>query len=1061
MVLKYPKTGLKKRLHVHLGTTYSKELELKRLKSSGYKVLVIDDLGFPPDDDLVFDYVLTTFDDPDRIVSFFVETCQKHRIEPGYFFTLAEGSVEFLNLVCKIYGQDPISLLENNLIRNKYEVRKRMSGHIAEPDIVLKVASEQDIPTLKDKDFPVVVKPVDSMASRGVKLVNTNEELRQACKGVFLGETIFNKNGKIINLNKIYGLSRQALIESVILGQEYSAEVLVRKGQIKFYALTKKMTSGPPFFYETGHLISADDLSDLKIEIESFLEKIVSENQYFTTILHVEFIVRADKKICLVEVNSRLAGGNISQLVFDSTGIDLIDHFLRILDNTEQHEQNINTQLPVNTYNGIFFISSEKKGILRIKTNSIQGRKIYWFKRNWEFVDQLETEKACRLGYVFFRTKSFQTALTELRSLEAGAKTVFDICKVKTNPLSVMFKSKAKNITLLSFFVLQVLVMSAVGVYQWLDRKQQIVFVGSVLAKTLTPYIISKEIVPIRQKISDFQGNNWFDKIVVTNDEYKLIHSQHSSGLPTEYYYQVADVDSYTYKFPIQSNGFTYGYVLMEPLWLNLYTPIFITLLIVTISLMLLYHLFLKVYLPRLMNQLESHIYSLKQYYETLALTLNVSEESVNKLPFDLDDLRDQLNRLQSPFSELLVLKESTRAMLDTIERMQQQTQRYLKKSNYFEHSAHLIHAIKEGLRNIQHYTIPICSKNTKEKVYAKAQVQTIVDNLLRLSTKHLKQFESALKDDFIATTEVSGTNHYSELNHLFHLLHQELSLDSKNTKVNLVISKKSQFTWIYCDPDYLVSLLRGVYRNSMSRLDSLPETSLNEIRTSISFEDDGCSVRIEDSGGGFLPRVLESSLKAPIKGNKNGSGTGIGLYSLKSYIKKLGGTLSLQNTQIGASVLIKIPCLPKPDHILSRLIIPESQGVWIVSQNPNVIQKIASDLKGNTHYTTHRVVSEFNELPDQVYSDGGCLLVIDASCFENVESWISALKTESTSLEFIVLIGPFHPLLRFEHLDKVRLLLIPSKQGVEATETIETEPNLDYMPAFPASYQAQRGENL
>jgi biotin carboxylase len=89
-----------------------------------------------------------------------------------------------------------------------------------------------DIPLL----FPLVIKPVDNMGSRGCRRVDTIEELREAAEDALR----FSRSGR-------------AIVEAFMEGPEFSVDAIVYHGKITICGLADRHIFFPPYFIEMGH----------------------------------------------------------------------------------------------------------------------------------------------------------------------------------------------------------------------------------------------------------------------------------------------------------------------------------------------------------------------------------------------------------------------------------------------------------------------------------------------------------------------------------------------------------------------------------------------------------------------------------------------------------------------------------------------------------------------------------------------------------------------------------------------------------------------------------------
>jgi biotin carboxylase len=84
--------------------------------------------------------------------------------------------------------------------------------------------------------FPLVIKPVDNMGSRGCRRVDSIAELGEAAKTA-IG---FSRTGR-------------AIVEEYMDGPEFSVDAIVNKGEITICGLADRHIFFPPYFIEMGH----------------------------------------------------------------------------------------------------------------------------------------------------------------------------------------------------------------------------------------------------------------------------------------------------------------------------------------------------------------------------------------------------------------------------------------------------------------------------------------------------------------------------------------------------------------------------------------------------------------------------------------------------------------------------------------------------------------------------------------------------------------------------------------------------------------------------------------
>lgn len=164
-------------------------------------------------------------------------------------------------------------------------------------------------------EFPYIVKPVDSSASRGVERVQTQEQL---CKAVEAACEL-SRSGK-------------AIVESFIDGKEYSVETLTQNGVTHIIQITEKLTRGEEqgYFVEDTHIeparINETEADAIREEVLKAAKAVGVDN----CPTHTE-IKLWDGKPYIIEMACRLGGDYItSDLVPLSTGVSMMENLIRL-----------------------------------------------------------------------------------------------------------------------------------------------------------------------------------------------------------------------------------------------------------------------------------------------------------------------------------------------------------------------------------------------------------------------------------------------------------------------------------------------------------------------------------------------------------------------------------------------------------------------------------------------------------------------------------------------------------------------------------------------------------
>jgi len=98
--------------------------------------------------------------------------------------------------------------------------------------------------------FPLVIKPVDNMGSRGCRRVDNIDEFPEAAKTA-IG---FSRSGR-------------AIVENYMEGPEFSVDAIVYKGEITICGIADRHIFFPPYFIEMGHTMPTVIKEEMKCAI--------------------------------------------------------------------------------------------------------------------------------------------------------------------------------------------------------------------------------------------------------------------------------------------------------------------------------------------------------------------------------------------------------------------------------------------------------------------------------------------------------------------------------------------------------------------------------------------------------------------------------------------------------------------------------------------------------------------------------------------------------------------------------------------------------------------------
>ena len=191
--------------------------------------------------------------------------------------------------------------------------------------------------------FPVIVKPRDNSGSRGVKLCNNKEELKESIKEAL-------ENSKLDSV----------LVEEFIEGQEYSIESLHHDGKSEVIQFTEKKTTEFPYNVELGHIQPANISNENQQKIREIIEKIGRALNFVNCPSHTELKIN-ERGIFVIETSPRLGGDYItSTLTPLSTGVNLEDELLKMA-----MGETINPIPKAIQYSGVHFFAFKEGSIIK------------------------------------------------------------------------------------------------------------------------------------------------------------------------------------------------------------------------------------------------------------------------------------------------------------------------------------------------------------------------------------------------------------------------------------------------------------------------------------------------------------------------------------------------------------------------------------------------------------------------------------------------------------------------------------------------------------------------
>lgn len=256
-------------------------------------------------------------------------------------------------------------------------------------------------------DFPYIVKPAEDSGSNDVKLCYNRREIEEQVQAI-LSKEVNMRNQR---------MHPKVLIEEYIGGDEYSVEVLGTGKDLITIGITEKTTKGSPYFIEDRHIFPSRIPVELTALIERSVQLAIGELGHLNGAVHAEVKVEAGG-CYIIEINPRLAGGMIPELIKQATGIDLLELHVR------SFIESIDSMMYETAhYSGIQFVTTSSTGVLKAINGVEEIERFSGFH-----MASLDSKKgkrvrkprnsSDRLGYVIVTSSSYEGLKEKLNSIE-------------------------------------------------------------------------------------------------------------------------------------------------------------------------------------------------------------------------------------------------------------------------------------------------------------------------------------------------------------------------------------------------------------------------------------------------------------------------------------------------------------------------------------------------------------------------------------------------------------------------------------------------------------------
>jgi carnosine synthase len=310
-----------------IGAGYaSKRRIYARMAMLGARVVVVDEPGHwsqQLSSDGIADRWIpaSVTGDPDSDAQAVLDALREADVRPDGVLTFWENSVPAAARVASALGlpRNPVEAVD--AARSKLRTRE-LSARLGFPTPrAFRVRSFDELyAAAADLGFPAVVKPEFGAAAVGCVRIDSFSRLPDVyrlVRGVVTVET-----------DDIFRAGNDLLLEEYLDGVEFDIDLVLEGGECVFSSVSQNWPTSEPSFQETGLHCPPNHGSKPVGKLVELAVKTVQAFGFSQGVLHVEGKCTTNGPR-LVEINARLGGGRIHQIVESVWQVDLIEAHLR------------------------------------------------------------------------------------------------------------------------------------------------------------------------------------------------------------------------------------------------------------------------------------------------------------------------------------------------------------------------------------------------------------------------------------------------------------------------------------------------------------------------------------------------------------------------------------------------------------------------------------------------------------------------------------------------------------------------------------------------------------
>ena len=281
---------------------------ITRAKELGYMVFCIDGNANSAGFAFADEYKVIDVTDIQRCL----EYAKEKRID-GVTTLSATVTLPAVNYIAEKMNLVGNSFENSEKLKSKYEIKKILfnNGLNIKGDF-FQIHSKEEIDNIINKIvFPVVVKPSDGSASKGVSVVKEKKDLEDAIQYALNS----SRNSSIY-------------IEEYIKGTEYGAESFVYNGNVTIMGIIKQtMKTDKDKLLNYGHCVPSGLLNETEEIIKEEIKKAINSIGIKNGSVNMDIILDENNIPYIIDIGPRIGLNLIaSHIIPYSTGISIIDN---------------------------------------------------------------------------------------------------------------------------------------------------------------------------------------------------------------------------------------------------------------------------------------------------------------------------------------------------------------------------------------------------------------------------------------------------------------------------------------------------------------------------------------------------------------------------------------------------------------------------------------------------------------------------------------------------------------------------------------------------------------